>query len=57
MLGLRITMVLGAAALLAMFSTAPAGAAPRIGVKDLLAVKWVKDVSLSPDGKWAAFVV
>jgi dipeptidyl aminopeptidase/acylaminoacyl peptidase len=35
----------------------PAVGAPTLSVKDLLSVKWIKQVSLSPDGKLAAFTV
>jgi len=37
-----------------VYSTAAAGP---MSVKDLLAVKWIKQAALSPDGKQAAFVV
>jgi dipeptidyl aminopeptidase/acylaminoacyl peptidase len=54
MLRLRVASLTLAAALL---TAAPAAAAPRIGVKDLLKVKWINQLTLSPDGKRAAFVV
>jgi dipeptidyl aminopeptidase/acylaminoacyl peptidase len=46
---LTFVLLLGAAGV--------AHAAPAMSVKDLLAVKWVSQVDLSPDGKLAAFVV
>ncbi len=44
--------------LLSVFCLAPQEAlgAPAMSFKDLMAVKWISQVTLSSDGKWAAFV-
>jgi hypothetical protein len=47
----------GIACVAAILLSLPAAAAPPMSVDDLLAVKWISQLTLSPDGKLAAFTV